>query len=67
MEAKKLTVAYPTVQHTVDVDVVGLWEREKFKCEKEDFKGLTMCLGNEHQKFASIWHENASIKDSDTV
>lgn len=27
MEAKKLTIAYPTMQHTIDVDVVGLWER----------------------------------------
>lgn len=27
MEAEKLTVAYPTVQHAIDVDVVGLRER----------------------------------------
>jgi len=28
MEAEELTVAYPTVQHAIDVDVVGLWEGE---------------------------------------
>lgn len=27
VEAKKLTVAYPTVQYAIDVDVVGLWEK----------------------------------------
>ncbi len=27
VEAEKLTVAYPTGQHTVDMDVVGLQDR----------------------------------------
>lgn len=29
VKAKKLTVAYPTVQDAIDVDVVGLWERRE--------------------------------------
>lgn len=29
METKKLSIAYPTVQHTVDVDVVGLQIKEE--------------------------------------
>lgn len=42
MEAKKLTVAYPTVQHAIYVDVVGLWERVTHEnMRRKTVKGLT--------------------------
>lgn len=43
MEAQKLTVANPTVQHTIDVNVVGLQEKVRTNKLQEESIVIHFC------------------------
>lgn len=46
MEAKELAVAYPTVQHAVDVDVVGLQVEAQIQIKRKRLKRKKGCVNN---------------------
>lgn len=46
MEAEELAVAYPTVQHAVDVDVVGLQVEEQNQRKRKRLKQKKGCVNN---------------------